>query len=409
MSTHNPFEEFGKDIADALGPAPQAPASVEQSNLLHRMERDYRRRRRQRIAVGTASLALLLGLGLTWILLPTKSPDLELRRVGGEVVALGEWLSPKGEAIVLKSTDGSALTLEGGSHVRISHLDKTSIRVALEAGRLRAYIEPRKAHRWLFRAGPYEVEVVGTQLSIDWEAQGGALAVKVGKGAVRVRGDHLGDNGMMVRAGQRLNATLADQRVSITPVDAPASLPSADAAVMADATPREAPDLGAGPPRRTSRPLSMRWRTFARAGDYRKAVREARQVGVSRLLSRLNAAGLMLLADTGRLGGDRALAERAYGALRRRFKSTIQGRRAAFRLGRLHYEQHRAYKRAALWFGRYLREAPKGALVADARGRQMMALQRAGKLAEARKVAQRYLRLHPGGAYASSARALVSR
>lgn len=405
--THNPFEHLGSEVAEALGDAPRQPASPEQASLLHHMERDYRRRRRNVTVVAGSLSVALVALGLTWLLMPEDAPALELRRQGGAVVALGEWIRPRHEAVELRSSDGSALTLERGSRVRVSHLDKRAIRVALESGKLRARVKHRKAFRWSFRAGPYEVQVVGTQLAIDWKAGDGALAVIVKEGAVRVRGDHLGKSGMMVRAGQRLRAALDSRAVSVTPVDAPASQPQADASLAVDSG---APsDLGAATPKPPRQRLSMRWRQLAKAGDYRGAVREARRVGVGRLLSRLNASSTMLLANAGRLGGDSGLSERAYQALRRRYKASSQGRLAAFQLGRLYYEQRRDYRRAARFFARYLREAPKGALAADARGRQMMALQRAGKLGSARRVAKRYLKLHPGGAYASSARALLAR
>lgn len=407
--TGNAFENLGKDVAEALGEAPSTPSSPEQASLLHHMERAYRRRRRNGVMV-TATLSLaLLGLGLYWAVGPEQAPTLELRHPGGKVVALGEWISPRAEPVTLRGEEGSELVISRGSRARISHLDRKSIRVALESGRLRASVHHRKAFNWSFRAGPYEVEVVGTQLAIDWAAGQGALAVQVREGAVRVRGDHLGRGGMMVRAGQRLRASHEERAVSITPVDAPASAPEVDTGVAADAGSRAPADLGVAARRPTQKPPSMRWRKLARAGDFGAAAREARRAGLSRLLARLDAPNLMLLADAGRLGRDAALAVSAYRALRRRAKGSKQATLAAFRLGRLHYEQRRDYARAARAFAQYLKEAPRGPFAADARGRQMMALKRAGKLEAAREVAKRYLALHPGGAYASSAKALLAR
>jgi hypothetical protein len=94
----------------------------------------------------------------------------------------------------------------------------------------------------------------------------------------------------------------------------------------------------------------MRWRRFARGGQYAKALVAARRAGLSRLLRRSSSSDLLLLADAARLGGNVDMAEKVLKTVRRRFGKKKAARQAAYRLGRLMMEKRRntATRRAGL-------------------------------------------------------------
>jgi transmembrane sensor len=421
--TQNPFEQLGKKMSAELGDEPErgvAGDARERAALIHRMA-DDRRRRRRNLTVVSGSLAVLLAAGAaTWMLWSGSSPELLLERSEGGAIAVGAWIHTRDAPLLLRGNEGTELTLDVGSRARIAHLSQKRVQIALEAGRIRASVQHKKGRRWIFVAGPYQVEVVGTKLSLDWTAANGRLTVGVTEGAVRVHGNHLGDKGMLVRGGQKLRARLDRRSVDIGPID---SKPIATAtAKSGDKKTSVAIDGGSArvdssahdaPPTKTTRPklprLSMRWRALARAGNYKAAARAARKAGLASLCAQLDRKNLMVLADAGRLGADWSLAERGYLALRKRFAKSRQARLSAFRLGRLYYEQRRDYRRAASWFGRYVKQSPKGVLAADALGRQLKAFEQAGMLVQARRAAKRYLARYPRGAYAASARAIINR
>jgi TolA-binding protein len=93
--------------------------------------------------------------------------------------------------------------------------------------------------------------------------------------------------------------------------------------------------------------------------------------------------------------------------VRSRFPGTEQARSAAFRLGRVAFDQENDYADAARWFAAVLEEGDAGPLAAEARGRLMHAFVRAGDGARARQAAAEYLRSHPDGDYAPLARSLL--
>jgi hypothetical protein len=61
------------------------------------------------------------------------------------------------------------------------------------------------------------------------------------------------------------------------------------------------------------------------------------------------------------------------------------------------------------WYGRYLEEAPGGGLVAEARAGRMRALLALGQTDAAKAAARDYLRLHPAGVGANTARQILHR
>jgi TolA-binding protein len=153
---------------------------------------------------------------------------------------------------------------------------------------------------------------------------------------------------------------------------------------------------------------SPRWRVLARAGNYREAFAGLEASGFEAECARADADALVLLADIARHAGASRRAEHALLELRKRFPGTSDAAFAAFTLGRLEFDERRAYGRAATWFEAYLRERPGGSMAREALGRLMEARSRAGNAAGAREIAARYLREYPSGPHAELASRVVA-
>ena len=108
------------------------------------------------------------------------------------------------------------------------------------------------------------------------------------------------------------------------------------------------------------------------------------------------------LADAAHYARDQEREGYAWRLLRKRFPGTARAALAAFALGRLEFDAHGSYPKAAEWFGTYLKEQPGGALVREARGRLMEATLRAGDTRGARALGAAYLRDYPSGPHAGS-------
>jgi hypothetical protein len=110
---------------------------------------------------------------------------------------------------------------------------------------------------------------------------------------------------------------------------------------------------------------------------------------------------LMALATAARFAGRVGLAERAYRQVRERFAGSRAAADAAFLLGRM--AESTSPAAAIGWYDRYVTEAPAGSFVAEALGRKMIALKKAGNAAAAKDAAAAYLKRFPGGPYAGVA------
>jgi TolA-binding protein len=111
-----------------------------------------------------------------------------------------------------------------------------------------------------------------------------------------------------------------------------------------------------------------------------------------------------MLGDAARLSGSAERAEQAYGAARRKLTG---GGRASYGLGLVAFDQRGDFLRAARYFEAYLQEQPSGPLRAEATGRLMESWQRAGRVGDARRVAQQYLARYPSGPQAARAKQLM--
>jgi hypothetical protein len=366
-------------------------------------------RRVPRMALAIAASAAVSALALWLVLgnLDSRGPLFGgLRSTSVEVGAYYAG-GPTGDT-VLHFEDGSRVTLQEQSGLRVQKVSRPETIVLMERGAARFDVRHDPRRIWRVAAGPYVVRVTGTSLTVEWASESGQLIVQMHEGSVRVSGPDLPEE-VVLSGEERLvtgaitavpdsdaaesEAVAPQDSVEPPPTAAPTSLEPVDDAGTRTPAPR-------GPGTRAARaePSFAEW--LAR-GEPEQVVLEAERRGVDSVLHTAPATELRALADAARYRGRDALARSALGALRERFPGTAQGTAAAFVLGRLD-DASGEHSRALSWYETYLAEG--GPLAPEARGRRMVTLHKLGRSAEAQARAREYLERHPDGAYADHAR-----
>lgn len=177
--------------------------------------------------------------------------------------------------------------------------------------------------------------------------------------------------------------------------EAPTAAPEGPAAAAG------APVAGLPPPPNVS------WQGLALTGDYQGALAAVEREGFAAVLAGANVADLKRLGDVARLAKAPKRARAAYEELRRRVPGTDVAAVAAFELGRIAFDDARAFADARRWFATYLSERPQGGLAQEALGRLFEAQERAGEHEAARAGARSYLARYPNGPHAALAGKLV--
>src|SRR5262245_41924389 len=126
----------------------------------------------------------------------------------------------------LQFSDGSSLALDPGTSTRVTDIDAHGSRVLLESGRAHVRVTHRPAAKWTIDAGPYSVQVVGTEFDVRWSGSEEMLDVQMQRGKVIVRGP-LATGGLTMEAGQHLVASVKDGEIFLdaTPGAEAANLP----------------------------------------------------------------------------------------------------------------------------------------------------------------------------------------
>jgi ferric-dicitrate binding protein FerR (iron transport regulator) len=302
------------------------------------------------------------------------------------------------EPVELAFSDGSSVELAQAARGRILSLKPQGAEVRLQSGRAKVHVNPQTGAHWRFHAGSLVVDVTGTRFDLGWSPETGRATLAMVEGSVLLSGCGI-ETSRKVRAPETVELYCAGDTGPLPPAPArvapaaptlaPANEPAAEREV-------EAPRAG---------PAS--WQALARSGKYKEAHASAEALGIEQQLSAGTGGDLLLLGDVSRYAGYVADAVTAYKTARRRFPGTDSAAQAAFALGRLAFDQQRAYAEAASHFETYLRERPRGSFAPEARGRRIDALQRSGNRAAARSAAQEYLRLYASGPYAAQARKLL--
>ncbi len=359
-----------------------------------------------------------------------NAPPLAYQLEGGALAADGRIEASADVEPALRFADGTVIALARGTKGRLASVDGRGAHVAIADGTASVNVVPKPHARWRVDAGPFVINVHGTVFSAAWNEATGRLDVKLERGSVSVEGPVTGGP-IAMRAGQRLTVAMRQSRVLLRAIDdhegdlaasdTTTAAPVAEVApppVLATATataPLPAPTLAppapvtpAAAPIRTAlrQPRPTRsWPTALASGDFGSIVEEATR-DLPRTLETSTSDDLAALADAARYRRQDDLARRALDAQRRRFRGSPRAADAAFFLGRLDEKEGAGLVHALRWYDRYLNEAPSGSYAAEALGRKMVAVRDLYGVAQARTVADEYVRRFPHGSYAGAAQAL---
>jgi hypothetical protein len=383
--------------------------------LLRAAETDTRRRSTRIVAWAAAASVAAGALFAATLPLQSEDPALTFVVKGdgagqSDSQEVGRVRAPADESRTLAFSDGSTLNLDHGGSVRVRETDEHGAEIVVEKGILKSAVVHREHTSWSVFAGPYEIEVIGTKFSTNWDPATQRLVVLLDEGSVQVLGSDIEEH-VSLKPGQRFDAAPGDawkvtsQQRHVEPqIEAPAPQPIGE-------TTSEALDEPADDAPRAARAMPGNsnpgdWSRMLADGRFGDIMAEAKKLGVSNCYSSCSISRLRSLADAARYSGDIAVARTALTKLRER--SPSESARAGYLLGSL--SEARGQAASALnWYRGYLGEAPGGALATEAQAGQMRALHALGRRADARRAAEEYLRAHPGGTSAATARQILNK
>ncbi|HVW27443.1 MAG TPA: FecR domain-containing protein [Polyangiaceae bacterium] len=385
-----------------------------------------------RVVAALAVLVFVVGavfaLGSSWV----RPISFE---VHGNANASPSYVSARDDAPAdVRFSDGSAVVARPGTRLRIEETKRNGARVLVERGAATASIHHRASTSWAFVAGPFEIRVTGTKLSIVWDPESERIEVTLHEGSVEID-TPIGPSHYVVRAGQSFRASVRDGIVKlddaqkhdevepraaasgelpapevVTPERAPVPPEPSSTTVVRKTPEPPAPEEPSSTTviQKTPEPPAPEesWAKRVRRGAFAEVVAAAQARGVEDCLAKCTAADLRALADAARYTSAPELATRALLALRSRGKGSQDAATAAFLLGRT-AESTGDLVTADRWYATYLSESPAGALAAEALAGRMLAASHAGATAHARELAREYLGRYPDGAAVRAARRLA--
>ena len=389
------LETYAEGLEAKAGEAPNINR-LEQRVRGTLRERSAARKRsvgRLQVALSLAAVFAVVSAGVAYELGRGSAPTAAV------AVPAGDWLATTaGVAEERKFEDGSSLRLESDSSARVQFVEAKGGLVHLARGAVKLKVHHRDGSTWRVAAGPYEVEAIGTEFVVDWEAsRDKPLRVSVTEGTVAVRGPAFRGT-RFVSAHQMVEVAAAENTTAEaepTPVQVDSLSPEAATAEEA----RE--ETTASLPRVRNEPT---WRALEASGKYAEAVKAAERRGLSGVYQTGAADDLLALARAARFAGRMDVAREALTACRARFSGSPQAAMSAFLLGR-----SASGAQAAQWFSTYLKEQPGGALAREALGRLIEAYSAAGDRVSSRATAERYLKSYPDGPHATLAREALHR
>ena len=124
---------------------------------------------------------------------------------GGLVSDSGYVRSVGASGARLTFSDGTRVDLQDGARARVARTEPRGARIAVENGRAALNVARSSSGRWFVDAGPFVIQVTGTQFDVDWSSYDDTLSVDLHEGSLTVSGPPA-PAGVLLRAGQRLTA-----------------------------------------------------------------------------------------------------------------------------------------------------------------------------------------------------------
>jgi hypothetical protein len=319
-------------------------------------------------AVAAVGFVILTAVCVGWVTL----------RFADEPVAVVDDDAPEGffEASTsprqLRFSDGSLLSANSGSRLRVGDRSRRGAKVTLEAGSVDFDIPHRDDTSWTVEAGPVEVKVRGTAFTVRYDPTADQVDVELTRGSVEVL--RTGSPPVLLRSGQRLVVESTRKRLVI---DEPQRFPERDGGRAA-----LSPAIG-------TRPVATPTVPARNSASGSTSIAE-----------------LLAQAESLRLARRQDEARVAYELVRQRGRGTSEGATAAFQLGRL-AELSGKFSEARRWYEAALADGAVFDFGPEALGRLMALLEASGERAAARDRANEYLKMAPSGGWSAMARKLL--
>jgi transmembrane sensor len=349
--------------------------SVERTARLPHEVLQHCRRRALRRAVGGAAVMIVV-TALAPLFWATRKPDLVGKAAAfAAAMPIGSLYAGRPDApLTVKLVtfkDGSRAELSGSvSRISVQRDAKEQVDLQLLAGHAHFDVIKNSKRSFDVRSGAVRVHVIGTSFSVARVSE--QTRVSVDRGLVQVFW-----NGGKAELAAGESGTFPPSTASL---EAPAAAPSA--------AKREGPE----------------WRSLARSGEYKSAYSALNEAPNS---VREVPEELMLAADVARLSGNPARAVPYLKTVSERFARDPRAPLAAFTLGRVLLDSLGNPASAGAAFRRARTLSPHGPLALDAWAREVDALRRAGRSADAAELARKYLEEHPNGRHASTLRSIA--
>jgi hypothetical protein len=461
MRQLEPLVSLARRSAEAVERAESAAGLGGTPPEFARLQLTIRRRNvRRRWAVGAATVGVATAAAVALVGLPRSASPLTYA-VAGDVQLSGEMLEARGtRPVQVDFSEGTKVLLAPGGRAEIVAIDAQGARLRVHDGRAHFAVTHKPGARWSVVAGPFTVQVVGTEFDVTWSSAAETLEVALLTGSLYVEGPP--PLSLPLQAGRRLvvrgptralEIGVIEATAPVVPAPAPAPAPShAGSQAIPSAQPK-APvpeskrgnrgnnlgNLGrvaalapaASPPAKTlspppaesppaeslpapsqqPRPLvaPVSWSVRMAAGEYKIVVDEALSAGLEQSLRARPTGDLSALSDAARYVGRADLARRALLAQRQRFPETDNAASAAFHLGTLAEKRDPTSREACRWYDLYLSAAPAGTFVPETLGRKMLILERRDDVTGARSIAEAYRRQFPAGPYRRQADRILAR
>src|SRR6478609_4508838 len=227
----------------------------------HRTLRAPARSARVRWALALGVFALGLAVGA-----PAWQAWTMLRYEAHGLASEGSNLNAGETPADLAFSDGSRITASPHTTLSVDLLGKRAALTRLIDGRLHVAVRHEPDTNYRFLAGPYEVQVVGTEFDLEWHARADGFTLVMQSGEVRVLGE---GNPRQVRGGETLRLPVTRETA---PEPARAALPASPSAL---APASHDANRGSKPSGALARaPEAADWNALLNAGQFSAIMRD---------------------------------------------------------------------------------------------------------------------------------------
>lgn len=194
---------------------------------LRERKRTTSRFRPRWLLAGAALVVMAAAMGVAWKRQGAARIAYEVS--GGLVSDSGYVRSTGSSGARLTFTDGTRIDLQDGARARIASAHAHGARVAIENGHAALNVARTPSGQWFVDAGPFVIQVTGTQFDVDWSSYDDTLSVDLHEGSLMVSGPPA-PAGVLLRAGQRLTAhegrlSIEALELAVQVAETPAALP----------------------------------------------------------------------------------------------------------------------------------------------------------------------------------------